>query len=262
MRQNFIFVQMRYFLLIFLAFNVSAQSIKIEITRRKNPVDGNEYAFPKVVVEGQKNISQNINNILREDILSAPKNMKDENIFDNVWLKKGMVMPIINDISYETIDLNERIICLSISAEGCGAYCEGFTRYFVFNSKTGSQLKLDSIFTKDGLMYLLDKTNANKTELINQKLKEVADTLTKTKRDIKESYADMKEMYTQCLSFKSELEHVPTMQFTIKKGILTLITERCSSHMQMALDELWEFKTECVLKEHSKYLTKLGLSIL
>ncbi len=252
---------MKYFFLIFLALDISAQSIKIEITKRKNPFDGDNYEFPKVVVVGQKLISQKINDLLRGEILSAPKNTKDENIFDKVWMKKGMPMPVVNDISYETVELNEKLICLSISAEGCGAYCEGFTSYFVFNSKTGNQLKLDSIFTKDGLNYLLNKANNNKTERINEKLKEISDTLANTKRDIKESYTDMKEMYTQCLSLKSELNYVPYIQFTIKKGVLTVITERCSSHVQMALDDLWEFKTEFTLKDEVKYLTKLGGAI-
>jgi hypothetical protein len=252
---------MRYIFLIFLALDISAQSIHIKLTQRKNPFDGEVYEFPKVVVEGQKTISQKINNVLREDMLSAPKNEKDENIFNNVWMKKGMPLPVVSDISYETIDLSKSIICLSISAEGCGAYCEGFTRYFVFDPKTGNQLKLDSLFTKEGLNHVVSEVNKNKTALIKEKLKEIADTLKKTKRDIVESYTEMKEMYTECLSLKSDLSYIPNMPFTIKKGILTVITARCSSHMNMALEDLWEFKTDFTLKKQTGFLTKLGSTI-
>jgi hypothetical protein len=238
-----------------------AQTVKIQTITQTNPITREVYIFPKVVSSNTL-AAQRMNNTMRMDLLTETKNVKDADIFKEVWTTKDKPMAQLNEIAFEKIAVNPIYICLSISAEGCGAYCEGFTRYYMFNTKTGNLLTPDSIFNKDGINFILKTINNYKAEMINSQLKLIEDSLRSPKAKDKENFTDMKDMYTDCLQYKTDPGDISSMTFFIKGNSLTVITGRCSPHALMALDELWEFKNEFRLKEMTKLLSKFGLALI
>jgi hypothetical protein len=252
---------MRTLFFILISLSLSAQTIKIQTVNQTNPITKEVYSFPKFVGTPSV-VAQKMNNAMRLDLLTETQNVSDADMFKDVWMTKDKAMAQLSDISYEQIALNSTVVCIAISAEGCGAYCEGFTRYFLFNPKTGNQLKLDSIFTKQGLDFVLKTINDYKATTIKDQLKLINDSLKSPKTNDKERFTDMKNMYTDCLQYKLDREDVSWTQFFVRNGVLTIIMQRCSPHALMALDELWEFKYELNLKEVGKLLSKYGTKLI
>ena len=104
-----------------------AQEAIIREIKRTNPITKELYIFPKILLPNSTVNSQTINTLLRYDILYLEKKVKDKKIFNEVWMTKQQMTQVAN-ISYEVRQNDKDLLSLSISAEGCGAYCEGFTR--------------------------------------------------------------------------------------------------------------------------------------
>ena len=128
------------------------------------------YIFPDIIVPNSKQISKRINFVLRSDILSVDSSNNGKHIFSQVWLTDSQASTI-SDISFNIIQNSNNILSLSISAEGCGAYCEEFTRYYSFNLNTGNKLTIDSIFTNNGLSVLSDSINEFRRKKIKNEIR-------------------------------------------------------------------------------------------
>lgn len=256
---------MKFRLLILMCLSQIAfgQNAVIKEIRKTNPITKELYVFPKIILPNSTVNSQKINTILRYDILYLEKEVKDKKIFNEVWMTKKQMTQVAN-ISYEVKQNDQNLLSLSISAEGCGAYCEGFTRDYTFNAKTGNLLSIDSIFTKEGLQLLVDSLNLNKTQLINEKLSEANDSLKvisiQNNVETNEYYTYMAELYTTCLESKIEIEYISG--FIIQNGKLTVSTSRCSAHFNQSVDEIGEFEYSLFLKDWKKYLTKSAQFLL
>lgn len=242
-----------------------AQKVKIQTLKQVNPISKEVYIFPKVIIANSPVSTQKVNYKLRETVLFLSSITKDKNIFDSIWTTKDQ-SAVISNLSFKISEINSSLISLSISGEGCGAYCETFNYYFTFNTKTGNQLTLDSLFTKKGITTVIKFLNDSKKKKLVAKLKEVnhALGLSKTKNNAEENerLSEMLAMYKECFGNSINLADVPGIRFLSKGGILTVYTERCSAHYNMALDELWTFKYQLALKNSGKLLNKFGLSLL
>ena len=133
-------------------------------------------SFQKSLFQTPQSLQKKINNKLREYVLGATPNTKDANIFDSVWRTNDRVGNI-SDLSFKISEANASLISMTISGEGCGAYCESFDYHFTFNAKTGNQLSLDSLFTKEGIKTFVKTLNDNKMQKLNNKLKEINQSL-------------------------------------------------------------------------------------
>jgi hypothetical protein len=242
-----------------------AQSPRVLTIKKANPISKEIYVFPKVIVPNSSLASQKINNKLRDYVLGVSDDVKDTNIFDSVW-RTTYRMENISDLSFKVSEVNASIISLTISGQGCGAYCEAFNYYFTFNTQTGNQLTLDSLFTREGLKTFVKVLNENKKQRLNKKLKEINHSLTlanvKTDTIEKERLFEMLSMYTDCLTKTIDIEFMSDIQFLIKKGKITVYSDRCSAHYNMAYDDLWTFVYSTDLKNLKKLLNRYGLSLI
>ena len=252
------------FVLLFTTQISFGQTPKIETIKKTNPISKEVYIFPKVIVPNATIVTKKINNKLREYVLGATPNTKDANIFDSVWRTNDRVGNI-SDLSFKISEANASLISMTISGEGCGAYCESFDYHFTFNAKTGNQLSLDSLFTKEGIKTFVKTLNDNKMQKLNNKLKEINQSLTLVNaKDTaeKEQLSEMLSMYTDCLSNEIDIQSIPYIQFLSKNGKITVYTDRCSAHYNRAYDELWTFEYSDDLKNLKKLLNKYGLSLI
>ena len=129
-----------------------------------------EYIFPLIKAKSSV-VSNRINNTLCSDFLDVDRNKIKKSIFENVWPGGENNSRLLSDISYEVLQNSNRIFSISISAAGCIAYCESFTRYYNFNLQTGKQFLLEDLLTVDGKKLLLGSLNKQKKELLQQKIR-------------------------------------------------------------------------------------------
>lgn len=253
------------FIFLFAGLVSHGQAVKIEKIKRANPITKEIYVFPKVIIPNSPLSTQKVNKKLRETVLGILEEIPDSNIFDSVW-RTGYRMENISNLSFKVDELTSSLISLTISGEGCGAYCEAFNYYFTFNSKTGNQLTLDSLFTRQGLIRLVNTINDNKRQKLNNKLKQLKYSLTlpnaKTDSSEKKQYSEMLSMYTECLEKKVDIAYINYIQFIIKSGTLIVYTDRCSRHYNMTYDELWTFVDRIILKNSKKLLNQYGLGLV
>ena len=136
-----------------------------------------KYSFPLVVMPQNKKVADRINNHLASDFLDIDRTKIKKSIFENVWATKERSIAIRSDISFKVLRNDKNVLNISIFAQGCGAYCEGFTTYYTYDLKNGARVKLDSLFNKEGKKFLLDSMNKKKKEILQLKLKEITDAL-------------------------------------------------------------------------------------
>jgi hypothetical protein len=258
---------MKYlFQLLFLLAPVcaTAQLARVQILKRKNPITKEIYVFPKIVIANSPAVAQKINRQLTEVVLLTT-NPNDYSIFDGVWRTKDQ-SPTLHDLSFEVSEITQSIISLSISAEGCGAYCEHFTNYFTFNAKTGNQLTIDSFMNRQSLRIIDDSLNNYRNKQIDSLLKIISDSLNNSgiKLDSAENerFSEMQLLYKECIERKIDVSKISAIQFLTSSGVLKIFTDRCSAHYNMTLDELWTFEHNFVLKNSPDLLTPFGLKII
>lgn len=222
-----------------------------------------EYIFPYVKAKSNS-IANRINNTLCSDFLDVERSKIKKSIFENVWPTDENSMGRLSDISYELLNNSKRIFSISISAEGCGAYCEPFTRYYNFDLQTGKQFKLEELLTASGQKLLLAAMNKQKKELLQQKITSAKEQLRKKgsiDKDDKAYYEEMIEVYNTCL--ESQLyESLDYIQFSLQEKTLAVFTERCSAHVNRNVDELGDFEFGFSLANWKKHFTPYGLSLL
>jgi hypothetical protein len=248
------------FICLFIASTSFGQSYRVEEIEQVNPFDSTEYIFPKIVVPENSVVTKKINDILRIDFLEATTETPENHIFDSIWAIKDRFWSL-NYIDYKIEPNTNSIVSLSISGERCYAYCEENTIDYTFDVKTGERLALDELFIKTGLTLLIDSINISKIKLITEKLLEIKDTITHEKFvDEENYYKDMFEMYSECLENKIQLEYIHG--FLISGNKITITTDRCSSHVNRNIDELWDFKFTFNLEDWNNFLTTYGKTLI
>lgn len=223
------------------------------------------YIFPLLVQANNKAAASKINFDLAKDFLQVDKRKIRKSIFENVWAGKDDVTPQLSDLSYKVLNNDKGIFSIALSAEGCGAYCESFTNYYVYESKSGKRIMLDSLLTKKGYSRLQDSVKQYKRTLLQAQIKIAKDTLPKipaTAGDDKEYYSSMLELYEDCLKETNE-SATEYLFFYLTHHQLVIILDRCSAHYNRAVDELeGSFVFEFDLKKWNNYLTAYTKSLI
>ena len=249
-----------FFISFFMTVYSFSQFYSVEEIHQVNPYDSIEYIFPKIVVSENSIVTKKINDILRIDFLEATTETPENHIFDSIWAVKDRFWSL-NYIDDKMEPNTNSIVSLSISGERCYAYCEENISDYTFDVKTGERLALDELFIKTGLTLLIDSINLSKIKLITEKLIEIKDTITHEKFvDEENYYKDMFEMYTECLENKIQLEYIHG--FLISGNKITITTDRCSSHVNRNIDELWDFKFTFDLEDWNNFLTTYGKTLI
>lgn len=217
------------------------------------------YVFPDIKLQNRKVAAKKINTDLRTDFLnldSSQTNGKD--IFRNIKPSNNNPMPAKSDLTFEVLNNSLNVLTISISADDCGAYCEEETEYFSYDLKTGDRIKLENVLSAEGQIELLDSINAQRVRLIREEISKINDTLAHTKHwlsnDDEQYYKDMLDMYSDCLLQEPYTDYT-TVKFYISPKYLFIDLERCSAHVNRALDELGDFQFKFDYVERRQYFT-------
>ena len=194
--------------------------------------------FPKQIFEfpvlnGKKNITDNINRQLIQSLFDINVKSDYKKVFQNAWATKESSLNNLSFLNYKIYALNEQLYSVTFYTEGCGAYCEEYEQSYNFDIKSGNKIILDSLFTLTGKKKFLKNIS-------NQKSKEINNYITWLEKEQKSKENQSIELYRTCLKslpFKS-LEYI---DFKIKKDSIILASDRCSNHAMRALDNLGDY---------------------
>jgi hypothetical protein len=184
-----------------------------------------------------------------------------------------------SDIVFEVGRNDERILALSVSAEGCGAYCENYTMTFNFDVATGRHVIATELFTPAGSAALLKQLDASRLARIKTEIatlrrdakaaeKEAAKATTKGATTATDTHIDDAiDMYEQCVAGRTNPENAKYRNLAsdgmkIGKDAITFIGSRCSNHASRALDEVGELSNTILLKDYAPHLSAYGKSLL
>jgi hypothetical protein len=223
--------------------------------------DGSTNRFPRVRHPLTASIADGINADLFAEIFGAEWE-EGMSVADAIHPNDNGIPPI-SDISYRVIENNPRFLSLAISAEGCGAYCEPFTRRLNYDAATGRRIPLTELFTEAGVALLSDSVTSWKRKEITDFLKETRQESGSARGDDEEYVEEMIAMYDGCLSMLDEYEEdFAYLDFTIDRGAVTIYLPRCSNHAMLALDELGDFSYRIDFTRWKHDLTPYGKKVL
>jgi len=255
----------KMFLLVLLLPVLSNSQVIVKEIKETHPLrKTEEHIFP-IIKTKSSTVSNRINNTLCSDFLEVDRSKIKKSIFENIWPNEENSNGRLSDISYEVLQNSKRILSISISAEGCGAYCEPFTRYYNFDLQTGKEIKLEHLLTPAGKKLLLEAMNKQKKELLQRKISSTKELLSRKgsaiDKDDQEYYEEMIEVYSNCLESQlyNSLEYI---QFSLQEKTFVVFTDRCSAHVNRNVDELGDFEFGFSLANWKKHFSAFGLSLL
>lgn len=222
-------------------------------------------------------LAQRINSLIYLHMLELPAPAKLQDGLKEQKTEEGVRPP--SDLSFEVGRNDERILALSVSAEGCGAYCENYTVYFNFDATTGRHMTSSDIFTPAGSAKLLKQLDAMrlvrvKAEIVrlrnDAKAAQAAKSTTKGKVPAREEdtyFDDAITMYEQCVASRTDPEwakyrNLESDKMKISKDAVTFIREQCSNHALRALDDVGNIANPFSLKDLAPHLSEYGKALL
>jgi hypothetical protein len=253
-----------HFILSLLCFSFSiahSQTYRVEKIEDINPSFSQDvYIFPQLS-GGDSSVCARINSFLIKDFGLTEKNRVKYSIFENVWRTPERAVAELNNISYHTEFLGKNLFAVTLSAEFCSAYCEGFEMTYNFDLNSGGVIKLDTLFSLTGKISLLKKINQHKKTTLSKKIAEIRAKLSMNNlsAEEKEQYAEMLELYEDCASSYESLNNI---RFVPSSQNLKIILDPCSLHHNRHLDELWAFVLDLNYNEWAGKLSYIGKHLL
>lgn len=199
-----------------------------------------EYSLPRLVMPEHPEVATTINRHLAIDFLEADPDTAGDRLFDKVWgdTVTGW-MPRLSYLEWEVHHPLPEVVDIELSAEGCAAYCEGFTRHYIYDLRDGRYLDYDSLFTPSGLVAVndtLDKLwrSTLRTYVDSLEIGLSGPDLTPGDKEVAQLVA---VLYLDCLEERVDLApYVEDVQ-PLTTGMRFFIA-RCAAHVNQNLDEL------------------------
>lgn len=237
---------------------VDAQDYYVEELSESNPSFPEDvYVFP-IVKGGDPVVAQKMNAYLMENELNIKPGDQKISIFENVWRTEEKFMPDVSDLMFGVNFSNEKLMCISITGEACGAYCEEYENNYTFDLQTGNIVSLKELFTPDGQQELLRQINTYKREVLDKKIAEIKSIIALDTLSSEEDvlyYQEMFYLYESCDANHGSLEY---FEYVPSDEYIYIIAERCSSHVDQYVDELWDFEIEIPLSSNIGLLSEKG----
>ena len=211
--------------------------------------------FPDIASSLRPKVAEKINTVLQVSELDiVPGSYK------NPYTRKDPSSPYFanngdaHGFSYKMTYVSERLTSISISGEGCGAYCESFTHSYLFDLNSGDRVTIEEMLTPEGITALQNSMIAKNKETMQTFLQTLQNS---TGEDIQ----TQKDMYNSCIS-DTRGTIANSRYFIGGNGTLSFVHPRCSNHAIAALDDLGEFTNTFAHADVQPYLTPYGQSLM
>jgi hypothetical protein len=136
--------------ILFIVSVCKIQAQYFTITEHKEVHSSKEvYAFPLLSFPSSADAANRINAFLQKEELDTMIVPKMKGAFVNLWPLKEEIGGM-TDYHYRIMTNNDRFFGVEFSGEGCGAYCESYTKTYYFTSFTGKHLTINDLLTERG----------------------------------------------------------------------------------------------------------------
>jgi hypothetical protein len=228
--------------LVLLGQVLHAQELQVDTIRTVRPWGRPEvYTFPHVVMPQRPGIAAAINKDLCVDLLEAdPDTTLPGQLFSQVWgdTVTGW-MPRLNSITWTTSRPFLNVFTVAFEAEGCGAYCEGFSTFRSYDLRSGRRLDFDSLLTPEGAYVVFDSLDHRWRRTVEAQIHFLEDTLRTP--GMAPEYVDWGrealELYRSCLEDRPEGQPYVGDIEPLKEGLRCWVA-RCSVHANRSVDDL------------------------
>ena len=256
-------ISILFLILSFLPFSSFSQYFTIDTIKGQSPINKDvSYIFPHLTLLGNQAAADLINTSLIEGVLWIDSGDVYKSIFEKVWGDTDWTMPRVTDLSYEVINNDDHFLCISISGEGCGAYCDPFTQYYVRDSKSGREIRLEELLSTKGLKHISESIKGMRNQRIEAVIERYKGLLAKGKfadGDDPDYYKTAIDIFKEC----EDTSHTVYVggSYSLDKEHLMIYTGDCLPHVIRALDDV-DYTFTFDLKSIKKYLSSYGKSLL
>lgn len=217
-----------------------AQSVHVDTIAMMQPLFQHElYTFPRIIIPDAPQVAKRIQRDLSTDLLEVDPDTAEGHWFDQVWGDTSGWMPRLNSIDWNVTQPQPQLLSVEFSAEGCGAYCEGFTMHYVYDLRSGQRLTVDTLFDAVALSAINDTLSRAWHRLVSTHLASIRDSLAAPPRDslMRDYFKEAEELYAECLE-----EHTDAFPYitdlAVEWSALSFYISRCSAHWNQNADEL------------------------
>lgn len=169
-------------------------------------------------------------------------------------------------LNYRVLRNDGRVLSVSFTMEGCGAYCENYSLTYSFNSISGELIQARDLFTKEGYRKAKFLIAEERKQLLKQAIQQKKNELKNAAADSAEAdqpettssiLTDQLDLYEECIGWRDS-STVNGNEFSLTDSSMWFIEGRCSNHAMRAIDELDEFRNELIIIHYSEFLNDYG----
>ncbi len=223
-----------------------------------------EFTFPHFIIPGKPQLAERIERDLCIDFLEVDPDTAKGSIFQQVWGDRASAAPQrLSSLSWTSEQPLPEVLSVSFTAEGCGAYCEGFTIHYNYDLRDGHRLQFDSLFTATGRIAVDDSLRSNWQGAVEAHISLLLhDSLPGAdgSNEYREWREDALSMYRQCLLERADYRPYVSDVEPLGQALRVHIA-RCSAHANRNLDELDAVEVDLPYKWLRRYL-RPGLAAL
>lgn len=167
---------------------------------------------------------------------------------------------------------DDRVLTITVSAEGCGAYCENYDTDYNFDARTGRLLALEDLVRPAAYDTLARRMNQESRRLYTEQLKSLRRELAAAKKkrppaaDEIEDLQQRIELNEGCLGQPGDgrwqADSLHYLGLSLAKPGLTLTAGRCSNHASRALDDVGDIVFTLPPSELQPLLTDYGRALI
>ena len=201
-------------LLGFVSLDSFAQYFTIDTIKGESPYNKEfSFIFPHLKSTSDQTMADAINTDLVKDVLNMEYGTQKYSIFEKIWGTKELDLPNVSNISYKVINNDADFFCLKISATSCSSSCNDWTRYYIYDSKSGRKVTMNDLLTGAGLSMVSDSAYRLFTQRENTYSAQLKDKIAKQplSPDDKQAYQSAIDAYGKC-SGKNQLWAAPDKQ--------------------------------------------------
>lgn len=162
------------------------------------------------------------------------------------WMRYTLALGLACWLGYTVLRNDGRVLSFAVDGEGCGAYCETYTRYLQFDARNGRALAPQDLLTTGGGAKLQRQMRAERARRYRLELRGLKRNLARGQRPA-DAGAD-----------------APLGDLRMglaANGRMLLTAERCSNHASRALDDVGEVTLKRSPAALAPHLTAYGSTL-
>lgn len=201
------------------------------------------YSFPFIRTPEDPEVGERINRNLQVELLGSVRDSVPETFFEPLWGRPdeyGDAVDIaMQSMSWSVAKPLPDVLVVTFSAEGCGAYCEGYTTYRSYAFPFGALLTWDVLLWKEERDTVEDSLAHWWRQRVHEHMRKEELELGRRGRsaeDVEHSHAVM-SLYRNCLERRAQ-GHVPVHEVEPLENGLRVHVASCGSHFERAVDVL------------------------